>query len=341
MAMKAVVLDAVNSISSKEIEVDQIGSGEVLVKVEAAGICGSDRHILHGTYPASYPVVLGHEFSGIIESVPSQSRFKVGDRVNVNPNIACHICKYCSMGIVNLCENNMAHGVQKNGGLANYVLVNETQLFALPSSIDSRFGAFCEPIACCVQGIELAEIKPGDNVAILGGGVIGQLMVQLVKLAGAKTILLSTRQQPRREMAESLGATHTIDPSSHSTEKFIGSGGVAPEGFDVVLECAGTKETLQQSLDIVRKGGTVILFGVMPQNEMFEINPFDIFVRQVRIQGVFTGSTVHQKAVDLVAAEKLVLSPLITHLVGLDEVPKILSGQPLPGEVKTIVLPNG
>ena len=112
-------------------------------------------------------------------------------------------------------------------------------------------------------------------------------------------------------------------------------------GFDVVLECAGTKETLQQSLDIVRKGGTVILFGVMPQNEMFEINPFDIFVRQIRIQGVFTGSTVHQKAVDLAAAEKLVLAPLITHLVGLDEVPKILSGQPLPGEVKTIVLPNG
>lgn len=338
--MRAVVLDAVNSISAKEIPTDQLSSGEVLIKVEAAGICGSDRHILHGTYPASYPVVLGHEFSGIIEEAPAESRFRIGDRVNVNPNIACNACKYCKMKIVNLCENNLAHGVNRNGGLANYVAVNESQLFGLPMSIDSRFGAFCEPIACCVQGIELAEIKPGDSVAIIGGGVIGQIMVQLVKLAGAKTILLSTRQKPRREMAESLGATHTLDPRIHGNPEFIGPAGVAPGGFDVVLECAGTKETLAQSIEIVRKGGTVILFGVMPQNEIFEIKPFDIFVRQVRIQGVFTGSTVHQKAVDLVASEKLTLAPLITHLVGINEVPKLLSNQPLPGEVKTIVIPN-
>jgi L-iditol 2-dehydrogenase len=338
--MKAVVLDAVNKISLKSVEQDKLQNNELLVRVEAAGICGSDRHILHGTYPANYPVILGHEFSGIIENAGTSSRFKVGDRVNVNPNIACGNCLPCKTNLVNLCRNNIAHGVNRNGGLADFVAVPETQLFKLPLSLAPEVGAFCEPIACCIQGLDLANIRQGDSVAIIGGGVIGQLMVQLVKKAGAEVILLSTRQRSRREMAEKLGATHTIDPqNSNSNDPFIGTAGVAPGGFDVVLECAGTKETLQQSLEIVRLGGTVILFGVMPQNEVFEIKPFDIFVRQIRIQGSFTGSAVHSKAVDMVAEQSLVLLPLITHLVGFEEVPKLLMGNPLSGEVKTIAKP--
>ena len=338
--MKAVVLDAVNKISLKSVDQDKLQSNELLVRVEAAGICGSDRHILHGTYPANYPVILGHEFSGIIENAGTSSRFKVGDRVNVNPNIACGNCLPCKTNLVNLCRNNIAHGVNRNGGLADFVAVPETQLFKLPLSLAPEVGAFCEPIACCIQGLDLANIRQGDSVAIIGGGVIGQLMVQLVKKAGAEVILLSTRQKSRREMAEKLGATHTIDPqNSNSNDPFIGTAGVTPGGFDVVLECAGTKETLQQSLEIVRLGGTVILFGVMPQNEVFEIKPFDIFVRQIRIQGSFTGSAVHSKAVDMVAEQSLVLLPLITHLVGFEEVPKLLMGNPLFGEVKTIAKP--
>ncbi len=339
--MKGVVLDAVNKIASRDVSVDEKKVGEVLVKVEAAGICGSDRHILHGTYPANYPVILGHEFSGIIEEAPATSKFKIGDRVNVNPNIACQKCKYCKMGIVNLCSNNIAHGVNRNGGLANFVAVPETQLFALPLSLDPRFGALCEPLACCIQGIELAQIKAGDSVAIIGGGIIGQLMVQLAKLAGAELVLLSTRQKFRREMAERVGATHSIDPTGlTSNEKYIGLSGIAPGGFDVVIECAGTKETLKQSLEIIRSGGTVILFGVLAQNEKIEISPFDIFVRQLRIQGAFTGSKVHGKAAKMVAEGTLNFEPLITHLISLDEVPKMLSGQPLAGELKTLVLPN-
>lgn len=339
--MKAVVLDSVNKIEIRQVPVDELKTGEVLVKIEAAGICGSDRHILHGTYPANYPVILGHEFSGIIESAPTSSNFKVGSRVNINPNIACGNCKYCAVGIVNLCVSNWAHGVNRNGGLANFTAVPESQLFELPLHLDPRFGALCEPLACCIQGIELAEIKPGDSVAIIGGGIIGQLMVQLVKLAGGGVVLLSTRQKFRRDIAETIGATHTIDPSDlNSNDQFIGPRGVSPGGFDVVIECVGTSQTLQQSLDIVRSGGTVILFGVMPQDEKFEISPFDLFVRQVRLQGVFTGSMVHEKAANMISEGILTLDPLVTHVVSLDDVPHILSGNPLAGEVKTLVLPN-
>ena len=162
--MKAVVLDAVNKISLKSVDQDKLQSNELLVRVEAAGICGSDRHILHGTYPANYPVILGHEFSGIIENAGTSSRFKVGDRVNVNPNIACGNCLPCKTNLVNLCRNNIAHGVNRNGGLADFVAVPETQLFKLPLSLAPEMGAFCEPIACCIQGLDLANIKPGDSV---------------------------------------------------------------------------------------------------------------------------------------------------------------------------------
>jgi 2-desacetyl-2-hydroxyethyl bacteriochlorophyllide A dehydrogenase len=340
--MKALVLDGVNKLETREIPADQPKEDEYLIKVEAAGICGTDRHILHGTYPASYPVVLGHEFSGRIEHAPTLSKFKVGERVNINPNIACQRCAYCRMGLVNLCMHNIAHGVNRNGGLAQFAAIPETQLFKLPESIDPKFGAFCEPLACCIQAIDLAEINPGDKVAIIGGGIIGQLMVQLVKLSGAEVILLSTRQKFRREMAERLGATHSIDPSnSKSNDKFVGPNGVVPIGFDVVIECAGTKETLKQSLEIIRSGGSVILFGVMPQNEIFELSPFDIFVRQIRIQGVFTGSKVHKKAAEMISENKLDLSPLITQVIGLEEACERITGEPLSGEIKTIVLPNG
>lgn len=339
--MRAILLEGINKIEACDIEVDETQQGEVLVKVEAAGICGSDRHILHGTYPANYPVILGHEFSGIVTQSSATSKFKIGSRVNVNPNIACQKCKNCKMGIINLCANNIAHGVNRNGGLANFVTVPETQLFELPLSLDPRFGALCEPLACCIQGIELAQIRAGDSVAIIGGGIIGQLMVQLAKLAGAAVVMLSTRQKFRRDISEKLGATHSIDPTGlTSNDKYIGPAGVAPGGFDVVIECVGVKETLKQSLEIARSGGTVILFGVMAQDEKFEITPFDIFVRQLRIQGAFTGSKVHQKAAAMVAEGILKLEPLITHEVNLEEVPKILSGQPLSGELKTLVLPN-
>jgi len=339
--LRCVVLDGVNEIEARDVEVDKIQDGEILVKVEAAGICGSDRHILHGTYPANYPVILGHEFSGIIEEAPAPSNFKVGTRVNVNPNIACKECKYCKMGIVNLCANNIALGVNRNGGLANFVAVPETQLFELPLSLDPRFGAFCEPLACCIQGIKLAQIKTGDSVAIIGGGIIGLLMVQLAKLAGADVVMLSTRQKFRREIAETLGATHSVDPTGlNSNDKYIGLSGVAPGGFDVVIECAGVKETLKQSLEISRSGGTVILFGVMAQDVKFEISPFDILVRQLRIQGTFTGSKVHGMAAKMVSEGTLNFEPLITHQISLDEVPKMLRGQPLSGELKTLVFPN-
>ena len=210
--------------------------GEVLVRVEAAGICGSDRHMFRGEYPTALPVTLGHEFCGIVEAQgEGATRIRPGTRVTCDPNIACGHCPACRAGRPNLCHNLVAIGVFRDGGFAEHVAIPEMQAFELPDDLDPVHGAFSEPLACCLHGLDVARIQPGGSVAILGGGVIGLLMVQLARLAGATTIVLATRQAPRRALALETGASHAIDPEAgdpvgtirvrHSTLNDVNVGG--------------------------------------------------------------------------------------------------------------------
>ena len=146
------------------------GQNDVLVRVEAAGICGSDRHMFRGEYPTALPVTLGHEFCGIVEAAGSAvSQVRAGERITADPNIGCGYCPACRAGRVNLCERLQAIGVTRDGGFAEYVVIPETQAIALPADLDPLHGAFSEPLACCLHGLDVAAIRPGDSVAVLGG----------------------------------------------------------------------------------------------------------------------------------------------------------------------------
>jgi len=199
------------------------GAGELLIRIEVAGICGSDRHMFRGEYPTAANVTLGHEFCGIVEAAGlGVSRLLPGTRITADPNIACGHCAACRAGQVNLCSSLQALGVTRDGGFAEYAIVPETQAIALPADLDPLLGAFSEPLACCLHGIERAAIKPGQTVAVLGGGVIGLLMVQLARLAGASAVVLVTRQAERRALAERLGANATVDPAVSDVVKLSG-----------------------------------------------------------------------------------------------------------------------
>ncbi len=218
------------------------GPGDLLVRVEACGICGSDRHMFRGEYPTAWPVTLGHEFSGILEAVgPGVTGFAPGDRITGDPNIACGACTFCREGRPNLCENLSAIGVQRDGGFAEYVVVPAGQAAKLPATLNPLHGAFTEPVSCCLHAIDVARTPRGGSVLILGGGVIGLLMVQLARLAGAGTVALATRQAPRRQLALELGATHAVDPAAGDAA----FPGALTGGSDVVIECAGVPETFQ------------------------------------------------------------------------------------------------
>ncbi len=340
--MKAVRLEAVGSIALREVDKPSIGPDELLVRVEACGVCGTDRHLFHGEFPCTPPVTPGHEFSGIVEALgESVSGFAVGDRVTGDPNIACGRCAHCHAGRVNLCSNLRAIGIHRDGGFAEYLALPQKQAFILPADLKPTHGAFCEPLGCCLHGVDLAEIRPGSSVAVLGGGVIGLLTVQLARLAGATTIILSTRQASRRGLAEDLGATATVDPTAADVINAVaGPTGLAPGGVDVVFECAGVRETVEQSMRLARAGGKVVIVGVTPQGMKAEFEPFDLLFRELKVLGSFLNPYTHRRAAELIASGAIEIDRLISRQVALEDAAAVIANPPAPGEVKVLVVPR-
>lgn len=340
--MRAVRLEAIGSFSVNEVEKPAPGSDDLLVRIEAAGICGTDRHLFHGEFPCRPPVTLGHEFSGIVEAVGSAvHRFRPGMRITADPNIHCGSCPQCRRGRINLCENLQAIGIHRDGGFADYVLVPQKQAYELPLSLPPEHGAFCEPLACCLHGIDMAGIEAGSSVVVLGGGVIGMLVVQLARLAGANSVILVTRQASRRALAGELGATGVFDPGSGDVvDGIAGPSGLLPGGADVVLECAGVAETMMEAPKLARNGGTVVILGVMPQGEKVAFEPFDLLFREVKILTSFLNPFTHGRAAALIADGTISVDRLISRRIGLDALPDAVANPPRPGEVKVLVMPG-
>lgn len=336
--MRAVRLESTGSMTMCSVDKPSAGPGELVIRVLAAGICGSDRHMFKGEYPTAIPVTLGHEFCGLVEEVgDAVLAFTGGELVTIDPNIACGTCPACRRGRPNLCANLNAVGVTRDGGFAEYVAVPCGQAFVLPSDLDPVHGAFCEPLACCIHAIDKARISPGDSVAIQGGGVIGLLMVQLARQAGAGQVILITRQLSRREAALRLGATHTFDPTTANTVALARE--VTHGGADVVIECAGVPETLQTGVQMVRRGGAFVLFGVTPAGLEVPVLPFDLLVNEVEIRPAYLNPFTHARAAAMVASGALELDSLVTKSIGLEDVADVVSSAPMPGEIKVIVRP--
>ena len=330
--MKAIVLSAVDELAVSQVEKPKASAGKSVIKILACGICGTDRHIYKGEYPSGKPVILGHEFGGVIEEVAPGSKFKVGQIVSIDPNIVCGTCDDCRAGRTAFCPELTALGVNINGGLAEYVITPDTQIYPVKDGLDPLHLAFIEPLACSIRGLDLANLKGGEKVAILGGGVIGLLVVQLAKLAGASEIVLVTRQKFRRDVALQIGATRVVDPRAEDVAASIAN-------MDVTFECAGAVETFKQSQVITRRGGSVIVLGLTAADTNLEINPFNIVVNELRIQGSFLNPLTQARAAELVGSGKLNLDILISKVVDLDGVQAILDAPPAEGEIKYIVCP--
>src|SRR6185437_11564856 len=177
--MRAARLEAIGRMRVVEREPPAPARGEVLVRVEACGICGTDRHIYRGEYAAALPLIPGHEFAGTVAAVGEGCGLTPGARIAVDPNIACGICADCRRGEPCLCPTRVALGVDLDGGLAEFVVIPEGQAYPLPDGMPATWGALCEPLACCLRDLDRAKIRPGMRVVVLGGGVIGQMLARL------------------------------------------------------------------------------------------------------------------------------------------------------------------
>ena len=307
------------------------------------GVCGTDVHIFHGepgSADVNPPVVLGHEYSGeVVEVGEGVTALKPGDHVTVDPNIYCGECVYCRNGKKQLCETMQAVGVTRDGGFGEYSLVPAAQAFKLGDSVPYEAGAMAEPVACCLHGIDLAGIKAGDRVCIVGGGAIGLIMLQLAKLSGASSLVLSEPNEKRRQVALSLGADAAIDPTAPDAgsayEAALG------DGADVVIECVGNNAAVKSAFQLAKKGATIVLFSVPKVDATFDLPLFDVYKKELTIKGSFVNPDTHERAVRLINSGKLDFTSIITHRFNLDQLPEAIAMQMSSESIKVVVCPHG
>lgn len=319
------------------------GPGEVVIKNMVCGVCGTDVHIFHGepgSADVNPPVVLGHEYSGeVVEVGEGVTALKPGDHVTVDPNIYCGECVYCRNGKKQLCETMQAVGVTRDGGFGEYSLVPAAQAFKLGDSVPYEAGAMAEPVACCLHGIDLAGIKAGDRVCIVGGGAIGLIMLQLAKLSGASSLVLSEPNEKRRQVALSLGADAAIDPTAPDAgsayEAALG------DGADVVIECVGNNAAVKSAFQLAKKGATIVLFSVPKVDATFDLPLFDVYKKELTIKGSFVNPDTHERAVRLINSGKLDFTSIITHRFNLDQLPEAIAMQMSSESIKVVVCPHG
>ena len=331
--MKCFVIQKPGEIIFSERKVPKPGQREILIKVMASGICGTDIHIYKGEYLGSYPVIPGHEFSGVIEAIGNNvERFAVGDRVAVEPNIACDNCINCLNNHQNFCLNWQATGVTLPGGMEQYVCVPEKAAFSI-GEISFEQGTFVEPLSCVIHGIERVNIRLCDSVLILGAGPIGNLILQTARLQGAAQIAVLESNPGRADLARRQGADLVVE---HIED-------VKPNAYDVVIEATGVIPVMNRSIEFVRNGGSILLFGVPPAGKNIELEAFKIFQKELTILSSYTSVRNSFQAVHLLQTRQVNIEPLISHRLLLEEIPKAFEMIEThnPMVMKVVILPNG
>ena len=304
---------------------------DIVVQVEAAGICGTDRHLFKGEFPSVPGITLGHEFCGIVVDA-GNSTLSVGTRVTCDPNTWCGACYQCQKGRVNLCTNNIATGIGRDGGFAEYCAFPAHKAHALPSDLDPLFGAFCEPLACTLHGMDIGGASTGERVLVIGGGVIGLLAVQLAKLAGSEVMLL-TRTASKQQLARTLGADQVAGSESEALALW-------QEGADLVIECAGVDETVAMSPRLTRTGGRIVVLGVLPNGAKVSIEPFDLLFREIQMHFSFLNPFTHARAARMIAEGVIDVSSLVTRTISLQQASEVIANAAPNGEVRAVVVPD-
>ncbi len=340
--MKAAVFYEKNDLRIEEIEKPTPKAGEVLIKVMACGICGTDVHIFHGDEGAAATprgTVLGHEFAGVVEAVgEGVRRVKIGDRVCVDPNKLCDECYYCQSGIGHFCENMIGIGTTVNGGFAEYCAVPDTQVYKFADTTSFEEAAMTEPVACCVHGIDMCNIHPGDTVAVIGGGMIGMIMLQLAKISGAGKLIMLEPVAEKRAIAEKLGADITIDPINEDVKATLAKHGI--ERISTVIECVGKTATMAQAIDIAGKYSTVMMFGLTAPDDKLEIKPFEIFKKEIVLKASFINPYTQKRALELIDGKKIDVSSIVYGKEPLSNLPAILADGKKRANGKFIILPQ-
>jgi 2-desacetyl-2-hydroxyethyl bacteriochlorophyllide A dehydrogenase len=329
--MKAAILHGPRDLRVERLRDPRPEPGEVVVRMTAAGLCGTDYEIWSGARPVAYPRIMGHELVGRVEATASDvTRVSPGDPVVVEPNYSCGHCPLCREGNRNLCLSRTTIGINADGGFAELVRVPARCCWRATAGAASDALLLAEPLAVVVRAVGRGEPKPGETAAIVGAGTLGLLALQVLRARGAK-VMVTSRSPRRFALARQLGAdaTHaTVEgPLADAARRFAGR-----EGVDLVVETAGTAEAVTHALELVRPGGRVVLTGL--PHEPTSVSFFSVVRREITL----TGSMIYQdefpEALRLVDSGAVQTAPLITHRFGLDRIGEAFAAHADPSSIK-------
>jgi L-iditol 2-dehydrogenase len=324
--MKALLLSEYRQLQVAELPAPEPGCGEVLVCVAACGICGSDVHGYRGSSGRRIPpVVMGHEAAGVVAAVgEGVTNVRNGDRVTFDSTVYCGECSFCRRREINLCDRRQVLGVscgdyRRAGAFAEYVVVPSRITYRLPDNLSFIEAAMLEAVSVALHAVSLTEVSVGDSVLVVGAGMIGQLLVQALRVAGCSQIVVTDIDPSRLVLAQQAGATETV-PGKDSdvlsrTMRLAGANGI-----DAVIEAVGLEETVRLAISAVRKGGRVTLVGNISPTVTLPLQ--SVVTRQIRLQGSCASAGEYPKAIELLVSGAIQVKPLITAVAPLEEGPR-------------------
>ena len=338
--MKAILLRGINHLDVGEIAEQRLGPQDVRVKIAYNGICGSDRHIVDGNLGAAsaYPIIMGHEMSGTVVELGSETGkkgLKIGDRVTGSPAYYCGTCEMCRSGKEHFCESFLAN--IPPGTMAESVVWKEQQIFKLPEGVDLEIGAFAEPVAAALRGIERAAIIPGSSLAISGAGPIGLLQLQLAKLCGASTVTVIDVVDSKLEMAKAMGADHVInareedvvDAAMELTNDY---------GYERVIEASGAPSAVENAINIIARGGILNCFAVYPADYFLPVHLATMYFKEATIVSTFFYPYLFPRAVRMLS--RVDVRPLISKVFALSEGVAAFEANKDPSNMKILIKSN-
>ncbi|KFZ82654.1 alcohol dehydrogenase [Amycolatopsis sp. MJM2582] len=331
--MRAAIVDKPGEIRVGEVPDPKPGDRQVVVKVGACGICGTDLHIADGHFPPTpYPIVPGHEFAGEIVELGADvpGGWKIGDRVAVDPSLFCGYCKPCRSGRGNLCENWNATGDTVNGAFAEYVAVPSANCYRMPDTMTWEQGALVEPVSCAVHGVRRIGVEAGERFLVVGAGTMGLIMQQLLQRAGAHVTVVD-RNTARLGRAMDLGAAAVAgDVKDLDDEK-----------FDAAADCTGAAPAIEAAFDSLQRGGRLLVFGVAPAEARVALSPFRIYNDEITVVGSMAVMNSFGAALDLVADGAVDTAALLTDSLPLEQYPDALALMRSGAGLKVQVIPGG
>lgn len=332
LLMRAAIVERPGSIRLGEVPDPKPGDGQVVVRVGACGICGTDLHIADGHFPPTpYPIVPGHEFGGEVVELGRDvdTDVRIGDRVAVDPSLFCGHCEPCRAGHGNLCANWGAIGDTVSGGFAEYVAVPAANCYRLPDGLTVRQAALVEPLSCAVHGVRRIGVQAGETFLVVGAGTMGLLIAQLLARSGAQVTVVD-RNSSRLALAPGLGAVAT----------FTDVAGLAGTRFDAAVDATGVASAIEAAFGALRRGGRLLIFGVAPEEARVALSPFRIYNDELTVVGSMAVLHSYGAALDLLARGLVDTGPLLTHALPLSDYPRALELMRAGAGVKIQVLPD-